>query len=117
MLSDRGYDTNRYYVHESGYRNLPTDAQRISYNKYIVDLVKARDTDQLRLLFAAGLSTNPANIHGEGLLNMVCRLGYADVLKVMIDSGCDVQVSDDYGRTPLHDACWACEPACKSSFL
>jgi hypothetical protein len=28
----------------------------------------------------------------------------------MLDAGASVQVSDDYGRTPLHDACWAANP-------
>jgi Ankyrin repeats (many copies) len=42
---------------------------------------------------------------------MVCRLGSLELLQVMLDAGCDVQISDDYGRTPLHDACWAAEPA------
>jgi ankyrin repeat protein len=87
--------------------------QRLSYHVYVVDLVKEGKLDELRSLFTTGISTNPANAHGEGLINLVCRLGATDVLQVMIDCGCDVQVSDDYGRTPMHDACWASKPACK----
>ena len=68
---------------------------------------------ELHALFTAGLSTNPANAHGEGLIHLACRIGAIDVLTMMIDSGCDVQVSDDYGRTPLHDACWSAQPNCK----
>lgn len=29
----------------------------------------------------------------------------------MLDQGASIQASDDYGRNPLHDACWATEPA------
>jgi ankyrin repeat protein len=113
MLEKRGYSTERYYVHESGYYNHPTPLQQLSYHPHIIDLVKSNHVEELRALFAAGLSTNPANVHGEGLINLVCRIGAADVLKMMIDSDCDVQVSDDYGRTPLHDACWTAKPNCK----
>jgi ankyrin repeat protein len=113
MLEKRGYSTFRYSVHESGYYNSTTQLQQLSYHQHIIDLVKDNEVDKLRALFAAGLSTNPANVHGEGLVNLVCRISAVDVLKVMIDSGCDIQVSDDYGRTPLHDACWSAKPACK----
>lgn len=27
-----------------------------------------------------------------------------------MDRGCSVQICDDFGRTPLHDACWTSEP-------
>ena len=42
---------------------------------------------------------------------MVCRRGDADLLQIMLDVGSTVQVADDYGRTPLHDACWAATPS------
>ena len=32
------------------------------------------------------------------------------MLRVLLDAGSSVQVSDDYGRTPLHDACWTPNP-------
>jgi hypothetical protein len=112
MMKARGYTKKRCYALECGYHNKTTRTQRLSYHTYVVDLVKDGKVDELRKLFATGLSTNPANVHGEGLINLVCRLGQSDILRVMIDAGCDVQVSDDYGRTPLHDACFATEPSC-----
>jgi ankyrin repeat protein len=112
LLNSRGYSTKRYSVHQSGYHNKATKIQQLSYHVHIIDLVKNNDIDELRLLFAAGLSANPSNLHGEGLINLVCRIGAADVLQVMIEAGCDVQVSDDYGRTPLHDACWTAKLNC-----
>jgi len=42
---------------------------------------------------------------------MVCRRGDADLLEIMLENGSSVQVADDYGRTPLHDACWAATPS------
>jgi Ankyrin repeats (3 copies) len=59
----------------------------------------------------SGVSPNPCNSYGESLLHMVCRRGDDDLLKIMLDVGSSVQVADDYGRTPLHDACWAATPS------
>lgn len=41
---------------------------------------------------------------------MICRRGDVEFLRVLLNLGCSVQVSDDYGRTPLHDACWTAKP-------
>ena len=113
MLQSRGYSITRFHVLHSGYNNKSTPLQQLSYHVHIIDLVKSNQIKKLQSLFSSGLSTNPANVHGEGLINLVCRLGAIDVLKAMIEAGCDIQVSDDYGRTPMHDACWATTPACK----
>jgi hypothetical protein len=32
-------------------------------------------------------------------------------VRVMLNAGASVQISDDYGRTPLHDCCWSTEPS------
>jgi ankyrin repeat protein len=116
MMKARGYTKKRCYALECGYHNKTTRTQRLSYHAYIVDLVKDGKVDTLRKLLSTGLSSNPANVHGEGLINLVCRLGNSAILKVMIDAGCDVQVSDDYGRTPLHDVCCATQPSCTLLF-
>ena len=118
MLQSRGYSIERYEVLQSGYYNTTTQYQQMSYHVYVVDLVKNNQTDTIKSLFcdksngATGISTNPANSYGEGLINLVCRLGLVDILKIMLSAGCDIQVSDDFGRTPMHDACWAKTPAC-----
>jgi hypothetical protein len=85
-----------------------------------------------------GLSSNPCNVHGESLLHTICRIGNTntktssasltdnnnnnnnnntkslsyEILQIMIEFGhCDItNCVDDYGRTPLHDACWSIHP-------
>jgi hypothetical protein len=59
----------------------------------------------------SGLSPNPCNNYGESLVHMVCRRGDHKLLKIMLEAGCSLQVTDDYGRTPLHDACWRAQPS------
>eukprot|EP00977_Amphora_coffeiformis_P002040 scaffold381_cov178-Amphora_coffeaeformis.AAC.29 len=57
-----------------------------------------------------GLSPNACNKHGESLLHTICRHSKVDHFRVLLELGVDVQQTDDYGRTPMHDCCWAAQP-------
>ena len=57
-----------------------------------------------------GLSPNACNQHGESLVHTVCRHSNIDHFRVLLELGVDVQQTDDYGRTAMHDACWASTP-------
>jgi hypothetical protein len=96
---------------QSAYYNKPTSLQLASYHVHLIDAVRAYDYDLLESLMGAGISPNPCNRFGESLVHMVSRRGDAKALHVMMNHGCSVQVADDYGRTPLHDCCWAANPA------
>merc|ERR1712228_84592 len=52
------------------------------------------------------------NRFGEGLLNLTCRRGFSDSVAFLLSDrvNLNVRVRDDFGRTPLHDACWNPEP-------
>lgn len=42
---------------------------------------------------------------------MACRRGDVEVVRVLVkEFQVRVDVRDDYGRTPLHDACWTTTP-------
>ena len=110
-VRSRGYGVETFATLQSAYHNKPTPLQEASYGVYLLDLVKSGDADGLRAALAAGLSKNPCNKDGESLLHLICRRGDSSLLSVMLEAGCDIQVADDYGRTPLHDACWAAKPA------
>lgn len=62
-------------------------------------------------MLETGLSPNACNSHGESLLHMVCRHGKAKLFRVLLAFEVDLQQTDDYGRTPMHDACWASTPS------
>jgi len=111
LIHSRGYSTRRYKTLQTGYYSKPTAFQQASYNVYLVKLVRTNDIDTLRSVMQAGISPNPCNAYGESLVHMVCRRGDHELLKMLLeDVGTSIQVSDDYGRTPLHDACWAATP-------
>jgi Ankyrin repeats (3 copies) len=107
LMRNRRYSVERVNTVETAYRNKPTPLQRASYQSFLVNLAKGNNEEALIELLSSGLSPNPANMFGESLLHLVCRIGNSRVLKLLIDCGCELQVCDDYGRTPLHDTCWA----------
>jgi hypothetical protein len=111
MIRSQGYSTRRFKSLESAYYNKPTPLQRASYDVYMIDAVKAFDHDILAAAMEVGLSPNPCNAYAESLVHMVSRRGDNKALQILVDSGCNLQVADDYGRTPLHDCCWAADPA------
>lgn len=41
---------------------------------------------------------------------MACRRSSVDIVQYLISHHADIDIVDDYGRTPLHDACWRPEP-------
>jgi len=110
ILKTRGYDANNYCSLESGYYCKPTAHQKASYGIKLVQAVRTSDAKLLSSLLRAGLSRNPCNAFGESIVHMVCRRGEMDLLRVMVESGTSLQISDDFGRTPLHDACWTAQP-------
>ena len=109
----QGYSTRRFKTLQSAYYNKPTPLQNASYGIHLIDAVKTCDYDKIQSLLGAGISPKPCNNYGESLVHMVCRRGDAKALKLFffINHGANLQVSDDYSRTPLHDCCWAANPA------
>ena len=110
MLQERGYSTEKYSSLEGGYYCRPTAYQQASYGIRINQAVRASDTKLIRRLLDCGLSPNPCNTYGESTTHMISRRGNPLILRIFLEAGCSLQVTDDYGRTPLHDACWKAEP-------
>ena len=50
------------------------------------------------------------NRFSESIVHMACRRSDFEVAEYIIRNGGDCNIVDDYGRTPLHDACWRSEP-------
>jgi hypothetical protein len=110
LIRSRGYSTRKYSCLQTAYSNEPTELQQTSYSIHLINLVREENVYNFEQIICAGLSPNPCNQYGESLVHMVCRRGASAFLKVLLENGCDVQVSDDMGRTPAHDACWAAKP-------
>jgi Ankyrin repeats (3 copies) len=97
-----------------GYFTVVTEGQMACYT---MEIVTAARTNNLVALKAIHKRQGPNalacfNRFGEGLLNMACRRGFTDMVEYFLSPEVNlaVRVRDDYGRTPLHDACWSPEP-------
>jgi Ankyrin repeats (3 copies) len=110
LMSNRGYCTNRINTVETAYYNTPTQLQKSSYHCFLIKVARSGNIPHFKSLMESGLSPNPANHFGESLCHMICRLGDNAMLTALLECGATLEVSDDYGRTPLHDACWASKP-------
>lgn len=90
-----------------------TDEQMANYSMNVVGLARDNKVSDLREFYQGkGFEALDCyNRFGEGLLNLTCRRGFAEMTNFLLtEAGLSVRVRDDYGRTPLHDACWNAEP-------
>jgi len=110
-LEERGYLPLSFDAKETAYYNKPTKHQLASYGQRMIDAVKGYDVVNYKRMISAGLSANACNAHGESLLHMVCRRGNMPLFQILLDAGVDLQQTDDYGRTPMHDCCWSASPS------
>jgi hypothetical protein len=105
-LAARGYSIKRFSSLQSAYHCPPNPLQLACFGNHVNTAVRQEDPQLLRDLLKVGLSPNACNKFGESIVHSVCRRGEAQKLQILLDHNCSIQVSDDYGRTPLHDACW-----------
>ena len=88
-----------------------TEDETNAYDHDVLTAIRTRDIEKLRKFHESGRPLKCSNNFGESLLHLACRRGFVDVASfLMSEAGVTVRVIDDYGRTPLHDACWTCEP-------
>lgn len=111
MLRSRGYSTKRHKTLQSAYYNKRTPFQAASYDVYLIGVVRSDDDATFKKMIECGISQNPCNNFGTSIAHMVSRRGNAEMLQCVVDHGASLQIADDYGRTPLHDACWAANPS------
>jgi Ankyrin repeats (3 copies) len=94
-----------------GFFAAPTEEEISAYGHDVLTAVRTRDIKKLREYHRNGRPLKCSNKFGESLLHLACRRGFVDVVTFLIkEAGVTVRVIDDYGRTPLHDVCWTCEP-------
>ncbi|KAL7566406.1 hypothetical protein ACA910_011143 [Epithemia clementina (nom. ined.)] len=111
MLRTLGYSTDKYNTLETSYFNDPTPLQVSSFHARMQELVQSQDERRLNRIMSCGISPNPCNRHGDSVLHTACRSGWDTSVRVLIECGASVQVSDGAGRTPLHSAFFGTKPS------
>ena len=103
--------TLEYSLSKENYFPQVTESNFTAYQSDAIQAIRNKDIVKLRQIKKSGRSLQGCNRFGESLLHIACRRGSADMLAFLINDGeCSLRVIDDYGRTPLHDACWQSEP-------
>jgi hypothetical protein len=88
-----------------------TDANIAGYDMQKVTAIRTEDIVALRQMLKEGQTMQVCNQFGESVLHSACRRGSTPVVQFLVrEAHVSVRLADDYGRTPLHDACWTNKP-------
>lgn len=112
ILNERGYSTEMAAGKETEFYCSPEPARVAAYDKAILKAVLDEDEAALERMRTAGRRMDACNRFGDSVLHMACRRGRASALRYFL-SVCGpggVLLSDDFGRTVMHDACWTATP-------
>jgi ankyrin repeat protein len=91
--------------------HCPTADTVEAYDLVVVRAIRERKVDKLRDMLHEGRRFDASNKFGESLIHLACRRGDIAIIKFLLEEAhVSLDVSDDFGRTPLHDACWTSEP-------
>ena len=72
----------------------------------LLDAVNESDTATVRLLLEAGADPATHNEYDDSLLSLACDRGNADIVRLLLDHGADVNDgNNEWEETPLHAAC------------
>jgi len=89
----------------------PSEEELGAYDLEVVRAIREGNIDNLRQMLAAGRQFNACNRFGESLIHMACRRGDVHLVSFLLDEAhVNPEICDDFGRTPLHDACWTSSP-------
>eukprot|EP01033_Poteriospumella_lacustris_P015647 gene15648-11196_t len=113
LLTTRGYD-NRYFEADEWRRSTggtsPSGKQIEDYDLAMVNAVRLSDLEALEQMCRDGKSMAASNRYSESVLHMACRRSSYETIRFMVGKVDSIFLVDDFGRTPLHDACWRPEP-------
>jgi len=88
-----------------------TESKTNAYTLELVKAVRCDDVATVRRLHSEGHSMEACNKFGDSIVHLACRRNSEQVLSFLLQE-CKVgaKLVCDYGRTPLHDACWTTSP-------
>lgn len=111
-LHERGHRVKALPFDEvASFFEEPTEAEIDAYCAEVIDAVRSANLEKLREQKQQGKTLRCSNRFGETLLHLACRKQRLDVVDFLInEGGVSPAVRDDFGRTPLHDACWTPTP-------
>jgi len=120
LMHSRGYSIQKFETLDTESYVISDPRQRPrGYNStQLLDLAReGNDTEIIRMLrenstLCLFQYASSRGDEGETLIHMICKYcTRPDTLEIFLkQTGVDIRVSDEFGRTPLHYACWRDEP-------
>ena len=112
ILRERGYTVELVSMKETEFHKVPEPEQVSAYDKAILNAVLDEDEAALERMRLSGRRMDACNRFGDSVLHMACRRGRAGALRYLLRvcGRGGVVLSDDFGRTLMHDACWTATP-------
>lgn len=107
LLSTRGYDCTAIPPHCTKRKCAPSEKEISDYDNELVWAIRNSHLEKLKVLKYSGRSMKACNRFSESIIHMACRRSDFDIVEYVLQNGADISVVDDFGRTPLHDACWS----------
>ncbi|CAN0016856.1 unnamed protein product [Discosporangium mesarthrocarpum] len=92
------------------YSSQPNAKQIEDYGLPLVEAVRRKDCEALQEMVRKGVTMGASNRFGESIMHLATRRGNVKVLNFLLVNGGSLHICDDYGKTPMHDACWTSEP-------
>jgi len=90
---------------------LKTPQDLKSYNIEVVQAVRDNNLALLTEYHNSNFNLSCSNQFGESILHMACRRGFYDCVKFLVEvANVNINICDDFGRTPLHDSFWTSKP-------
>ena len=108
ILTNRGLSAKK--IPSPASRSAPTQQQMKDYDVEFLQAVRTSDLSKIKALHRQGRSMAACNIYSESMIHMACRRADLTTVNYVLSHGADLRGIDDFGRTPLHDACWRATP-------
>jgi len=99
-------------IHESEFI-IPTSIQIQNYSNDVVSAVRSSNLSELQSIYNqyGKVALDTCNKFGESILHIACRRSTVSIVSYLINIvQINPRIKDDYGRNPLHDACWRSVP-------
>lgn len=82
-----------------------------AYDSEIAAATRNGDLETVRRRYERGGTLLSCNRFKETVVHTICRRGHAHLLNyILSETDISIQLVDDLGRNPLHDACWTHKP-------
>jgi Ankyrin repeats (3 copies) len=89
----------------------PQQSEIDAYGFDLLNAVRNQDLKALEKFYNEGRPLKCSNQFGESLLHLACRKSFTKVVRFLIETAnVPLNVKDDFGRNPAHDACWTISP-------